>query len=78
MIKCPICGYSIDECQCLFSGNAHPDRSKRIFVVMEHLYLFSPEQIQHILELQKHWRICYVDDEKNNILKELEREYNRR
>ena len=71
MEKCPICEYRIDGCQCRYAGDWHPDRSKRIEVVMDHLYLFSPEQIQHILDLQKHWCISYSDNEKNDILKEF-------
>ena len=69
MQKCPICEYNLDQCQCRFGGNCHPDRSKRIEVVMDHLYLFSSEQIQHVLNLQRCWCISYSDDEKNDILK---------
>ncbi|RHI25674.1 hypothetical protein DW172_03045 [Agathobacter rectalis] len=69
--QCPICEYNISECQCLFGGNCHPDRSKRIEVVTDHLYLFSKEQVQHVLKLQKYWCISYGDDEKNNILNEF-------
>ena len=68
---CPICEYNINECRCLFGGNCHPDRSKRIAVVTDHLYLFSKEQVQHVLKLQKYWCISYDDDEKNNILNEF-------
>lgn len=39
---------------------------------MDHLYLFSPEQIQHVLDLQRGWCISYSDDEKNDILKALQ------
>lgn len=74
-LKCPICDYPIGKCQCRYAGEDHPDRSKRTMVVIQHLYLFSPEQIQHILELQKYWRVCYIDDEKSDILKQLELEY---
>ena len=72
MEKCPICRYEIDECQCYFGGSGHPDRSKRIRVVIDHLYLFSHVQIQHVLSLQRRWNISYSDDEKNDILKEFE------
>lgn len=53
--KCPICDYSIDYCQCRFGGSAHPDRSKRREVVLDHLYLFNKKQIKHIMELQEYW-----------------------
>lgn len=75
MSKCPICNYEINHCQCTFAGSAHPDRSKRIQVVLDHLYLFSTEQIKHILELEKYWQISYGDDERETIRKELEKEY---
>ena len=42
-IKCPICDYSINRCQCKFCGSAHPDTSKRREVVFDHLYLFNQE-----------------------------------
>lgn len=74
--KCPICAYDIEHCQCCFGGSAHPDRSKREAVVRDHLYLFSDEQVTHIIELERYWRISYLDEEKEKIREELEREYN--
>ena len=74
--KCPICAYDIEHCQCCFGGSAHPDRSKREAVVRDHLYLFSDKQIKHIIELERYWRISYLDEEKEKIREELEREYN--
>ena len=67
-MKCPICDYEIKDCQCVFGGTAHPDRSKRKIVVFDHLYLFENEQIEHLIDLQKAWQISYGDDE-------LEQEY---
>lgn len=74
--KCPICDYDIEHCQCYFGGSAHPDRSKREAVVRDHLYLFSDKQVKHIIELERYWRISYLDEEKEKIREELEREYN--
>lgn len=74
--KCPICDYDIEHCQCCFGGSAHPDRSKMEAVVRDHLYLFSDEQVKHIIELERYWRISYLDEEKEKIREELEREYN--
>lgn len=76
---CPICGYALNPpddfpalgCQCRFSGSAHPDYSKRIRVVCDHLYLLSKEQIKHIIELQRWWQMSYGDEEMNDIVKEL-------
>lgn len=70
-IKCPICKYELGYCQCLFGGSAHPDRSKRRMVVLDHLYLLTDEQIAHIIKLQKHWQTSYGDGEKNKIVDEL-------
>lgn len=75
MAKCPICDYEIKHCQCRFAGSAHPDRSKRIEVVLDHLYLFSDKQIQHILELEKYWQISYGDEERESIREDLVSEY---
>ena len=69
--KCPICKYDISMCQCMFGGSAHPDRSKRREVVLDHLYLFSPKQIEHIISLQRRWQTSYGDDERTRIFEEL-------
>lgn len=49
---CPICEYPIDKCQCLYSGSAHPDRSRREKVVLDNLYLLNKRQIKHIQKVQ--------------------------
>jgi hypothetical protein len=72
--KCPICGYEFEDCQCRFSGNAHPDRSKRARVVADHIYLLTNKQIDHLKNVQEWWSMDYVDAEKHQILKELKRE----
>lgn len=75
MIKelCPICGYELEHCQCLFSGSAHPDRDKERDVVQDHLYLLSDKQLLHILKLQKYWQTSYDNEEKTKMLKCLEK-----
>ena len=73
--RCPICNYDLNGCQCLFGGSCHPDRSKRKTVVFDHLYLFSEKQIKHLIRLEKHWQISYVDDEKERICEELIMQY---
>jgi hypothetical protein len=71
---CPICEYQISYCQCLFSGSAHPDTSKRREVVLDHLYLLSNEQIKHLQNLQSFWQTSYSDESMNEIVKELKEE----
>ena len=75
IVKCPICNYTIEECQCLYSGSAHPDRHKREEVVFDHLYLFSEKQIKHLQKVQAFWSTGYADKEKRKILRELINEY---
>ena len=75
--KCPICEYEFEYCQCRFGGNCHPDRSKRARVVADHIYLFTDKQIEHLKKIQKYWSISYGDEEKNQILNELERRDNK-
>ena len=75
MDKCPICNYRIDMCQCRYGGSCHPDRSKRREVVLDHLYLFSQEQIAHIANIQRQRQISYPDKEREVISKELSDEY---
>ena len=65
MAKCPICEY--ESCQCIYAGNAHPDRYKRRQVVLDHLYLLSDEEIRHIQWLQAYWHTSYEDPEKEAI-----------
>lgn len=72
--KCPICNYPFRGCQCPFSGSAHPDRSKSARVVADHIYLLSDAQIDHLKKVQERWQTSYDDEEKNDILKELETE----
>lgn len=77
-MKCPVCDYEIKDCQCVYGGSAHPDRSKRKIVVFDHLYIFNKEQIEHLINLQKAWQISYGDDELEQeyekLLKELQGE----
>lgn len=70
---CPICNYKISQCQCVFGGSAHPDRSKRKDVVKDHLYLLSPTQLKHLIELEEFWRTSYSDDEKTAIYEDLKK-----
>ena len=70
--NCPICDYPFDMCQCRFDGNAA--RSKRAQVIADHIYLLSDGQIKHLKQVQKWWNIIYADEEKNQILAELESE----
>lgn len=74
--NCPICDYPFEYCQCLFAGNAHPDREKRKQVVKDHLYLLSNAQIRHLAKLESWWSTSYGDNEKNAILEELKEKNN--
>ena len=76
VITCPICQYAVSHCQCRFGGSAHPDRSKRREVVLDHLYLFSGKQVEHILELERYWQTSYEDEQRTAILKQLLKEAN--
>lgn len=71
---CPICSYTFEHCQCRFGGSAHPDRSKRKQVVLDHLYLLSKEQLDHVIKLQEYWQTSYGDEERTTILKQLKGE----
>ena len=75
MDKCPICNYRIDMCQCRYGGSCHPDRSKRRAVVLDHLYMFSQEQIAHIANIERQCQVSYPDKEREAIRKELSDEY---
>lgn len=68
---CPICDYVLEDCQCRFSGSAHPDRSKRVKVVKDHLYLFPEIVVKHILCLEESWQTSYDDKEMTEIYNEL-------
>ena len=62
-------------CQCRYSGSCHPDRSKRREVVLDHLYMFSQEQIAHIANIQRQCPVSYPYEDRENIRKELLDEY---
>lgn len=69
--KCPICEYEFENCQCYFSGSAHPDRDKRISVVKDHLYLLTEEQLNHLIKLEKFMQTSYSDSEKQKEYEKL-------
>lgn len=45
--------------------------TKRREVVVDHLYLLTPRQVEHIIYLQRHWQTSYKDDEMNRIFDEM-------
>lgn len=71
MDKCPICEYPLNKCQCLYAGDAHPDRSKRQRVVLDHLYILSEPQLRHVIELERWWNMSYSDPELTKICNEM-------
>ena len=71
MDKCPICKYQLDQCQCLYAGSGHPDRSKRIKVILDHLFILSESQIRHVIELERRWNISYTDQELTEICNQM-------
>ena len=70
-VFCPICEYPINKCQCMFDGDAHPDRSKKNEVIRHHLYFFTPEEQQHVINLEKCMNISYADTKKDNAMLKL-------
>lgn len=70
---CPICGYGLGLCQCLFGGSAHPDRDKERDVVQDHLYLLSDEQLHHLIDLQRYWQTSYGDKKRTKMLEFLDK-----
>lgn len=69
--KCPICGYDMNECQCIYSGSCHPSREIKKSVVHEHLYLLSKKQLKHVISLQKFHQVSYVDEKYSEALDNL-------
>ncbi len=65
---CPICEYPFERCQCRFGGSAHPDRSDRARVVVDHLYLLTAGQLDHVMHVQSFWQTSYADEKRNKIL----------
>ena len=60
---CPICEYDLQHCQCIFAGSWHPDRSRRIRIVKDHLELLSVKQVGHLIALEDYWLTSYGDPE---------------
>lgn len=73
--KCPICGYEFNHCQCMYGESTRPDKDKQLDVVLKHLYLLHPEQINHIARLEKSMCIYYSDTELKSILKDLQQKH---
>ena len=61
--ECPICEYEMNHCQCIFSGDAHPNTEIRKKIVKDHLELLSPKQIGHLVALEEWWNTSYGDPE---------------
>ena len=72
IVPCPICKYAIRQCQCRFTGSAHPDWSLRRQVVLDHLYLLNDVQLAHVVNLERRLQTSYGDDERLAIVAELE------
>lgn len=71
--KCPICEYEIQECQCIFMGSAHPDRSRRKRIVKDHLEMLSPKQVGHIIALEAFWGTSYLNDDDDREFERFKR-----
>ena len=58
---CPICHKSFDDCRCRYDL---PEGGTLAYVevILDHLYLCSDEQLQHIIKLEKEWNLFYNDD----------------
>lgn len=70
--ECPICHYKFKECQCMYSGDAHPDRQKNLKVVLEHLYMLNHEQLFHVIGLLAKMQISYSDKNEGAILSQID------
>ena len=73
---CPVCRYEIEHCQCMYDHSVN--RNDRRRVVFTHLYLLTPAQLNHIIEIQKMQHESYSDDERSSILEELQSAYDER
>lgn len=68
---CPLCEHKVADCICKSGNHTNKDIGKKMKVVFEHLYLFNDAQVQHIINLQKKFKINYLDKEHSDILEEL-------
>lgn len=69
---CPICGYEFKECKCDQPGMYHAKRADRQRVVLDHLYLLTPKQLDWIVKLESKWKMRYSDDRLTDILNEMQ------
>ena len=44
-------------------------------VVKDHLYLLTPTQLQHVINLEKHWETSYEINDMNEIVEDLKEAY---
>ena len=69
---CPVCQRFDEYCRCASESLTARTR-KSLGVVSEHLYLLKPEELEHVIKIQKAQRVKYSDQQKMSILYALER-----
>ena len=68
---CPLCGKFDRYCKCKSDG-LNVRQRKALEVASEHLYLLTPEELQHLIDIQKRQRVSYSDPTKQRILQGME------
>lgn len=46
-----------------------------VHIIMDHLYMLDPNELQHIIKLEKLWELFYCNPELNDILGVMEAKY---
>ena len=90
--ECPICGWEIKDCFCKQDISPHSTITddfsdtfadyenhylNRALVAVDHLYLFTPKQQEHIINLERQWDLVYSDHEQQEILNHLKSIYSK-
>lgn len=68
---CPVCHKYEAYCRCLNEGMT-AKRRKALEVASEHLYLLRPDEMEHLVQIQKKHRVGYSDVQRSNLLAMLE------
>lgn len=72
--RCPLCHSLFVDCYCRYDIPKNANRDD-VRIIMDHLYMLDPNELQHIIKLEKLWELFYCDSELNDILGIMEAKY---
>lgn len=72
--RCPLCHSLFIDCLCRYDIPKKANMDD-VHIIMDHLYMLDPNELQHIIKLEKLWELFYCNPELNDILGVMEAKY---